>query len=331
MIVDDAPELARSLAELLQTVGFPDVQVANSAEEAFRRLGLDRDAQDPPVDAILMDIAMPGVNGIEACRRLKAHETLRDVPVIMVAGQTDEHHLEEAFAAGATDYVTKPVKAVELVARLNAALALKAELDQRRARERDLLRVTQQLQEANRALQQLSTLDGLTGIANRRAFDSFLADEWKQAVRDRHDLALILIDIDHFKAFNDGYGHQEGDECLRSVARVLHDGVKRSTDLVARYGGEEFAVVLPHTERGAAVRIAEQLRAAVEGLGMPNTHAPSGRVTISAGVGHVWPRRQDEPARLVRAADEALYQAKAEGRNRVRAAPADAPTHQGEP
>ncbi len=179
------------------------------------------------------------------------------------------------------------------------------------------------------ALQRLTTQDALTGIANRRAFDHALGLEWHQARRSGLPLSLMMIDIDHFKAFNDRYGHLEGDRCLRAVARALQAGAVRTTDLVARYGGEEFAVLLPLTDAEAALHLAERLRSAVEDLAIGNEASGNGRVTISVGVASMhapWPQALSlddgalrGSAALVEMADQALYAAKAAGRNRVMA------------
>lgn len=178
-------------------------------------------------------------------------------------------------------------------------------------------RRTRELDEANRKLASLSLTDGLTGIANRRYFDDHLNLEWSRAARDRQPLSLVMVDIDHFKAFNDHYGHLAGDDCLRQVARVLKNIASRPGDLVARYGGEEFALILPHTENGARV-LGERCRAAVAGIKIPH-HASPVRpvVTVSVGVSSILPGRDQDPSRLIEAADRALYRAKLLGRNRV--------------
>src|SRR5262249_11988654 len=197
-----------------------------------------------------------------------------------------EYDLEVAFDAGATDYITKPVKPAELRARLSQALRLKSELDRRQARELELLEVTRQLQQANEALQFLSTHDELTGGANRRQFDARLAQEWNRAVRDVVPLSLLLLDVDHFKGYNDHYGHQKGDECLRRVAHALSGALRRAGDFVARYGGEEFGVLLSHTGTQGATAVAEGLRQQVEALGLEYPCSPlGGRGTVDLGCG----------------------------------------------
>lgn len=187
-----------------------------------------------------------------------------------------------------------------------------------RASERKLLEIREQLESSNAVLQQRSTVDGLTGVANRRVFDEAFASEWTRAMRNGYSIAVILADIDHFKRHNDQYGHQAGDECLRLVARTLAAAVKRSGDLVARYGGEEFAVILPNADSKGATAVAERLRLAVEQIRLAHVGSVTGRdVTISLGVAATVPARGASPRSLVEAADEALYQAKAVGRNQV--------------
>lgn len=174
------------------------------------------------------------------------------------------------------------------------------------------------LQEAQGALQNMSYLDGLTGIANRRKFDEYLEAEWGRAIRDRTAISLILGDIDSFKGFNDSYGHLKGDECIKTVAAVLKQSVKRPADLVARYGGEEFAVILPATDSDGALKVAENMRKDIEVLQIENIQAlPYRCLTISLGVATFYPGVGSVPAEIVGAADKALYQAKREGRNRV--------------
>lgn len=173
------------------------------------------------------------------------------------------------------------------------------------------------LQEANDQLEKLASMDGLTGISNRRRFDEYLNVEWRRGIRDREPLSLIILDVDHFKTFNDTYGHQAGDECLRAIAGIIDSRAKRTSDLAARYGGEEFALVLPSTDSEGALLLAESIRTAVEGFTV--SHEATGaqmHVTLSAGVSTLVPDKASSPEDLIRLADTALYEAKTTGRNR---------------
>jgi diguanylate cyclase (GGDEF)-like protein len=327
LIVDDLPDNRLPLRSLLRKAGYTDLWMAGSARDAFHLLGMDEAGKTRSshpyfsFDAILMDIMMPDIDGIEACRRIKAHEHLRDIPIIMVTSLAESKDFEAAFAAGAMDYVVKPINIVELLVRLRSAVALKREMDCRKKREQELLEKTRQLEEVNRQLQLLSSLDGLTRVANRRHFDEALQRAWKDAARRETQLSLLLLDLDHFKRYNDTYGHQSGDDCLKEVAQTLARTLHRPTDLVARYGGEEFAVILADTDiRGAAV-VAGTLRSQVEALDIVHDHSPlREQVTISVGVATALARSGSSPQLLLRAADQALYEAKRQGRNRVMAA-----------
>ncbi|MGZ3237013.1 MAG: GGDEF domain-containing protein, partial [Burkholderiaceae bacterium] len=178
--------------------------------------------------------------------------------------------------------------------------------------------------EAQHALELLATQDGLTGIANRRRFDELLQLEWGRAMRDSKVLTLLMVDVDYFKIYNDTYGHQAGDTCLKAIAATMADCIQRTVDVAARYGGEEFAVILPNAPSSGATVVAERIRSAVEQLDVPGLTGQGGKVTISIGVATVTPLQPGGFTQLIAAADAALYQAKHEGRNRLVAVDLDA-------
>ncbi len=313
LVVDDSRLARAAMAGVLRAAGHQDLLEAGSAEEALALLNQRR--QD--VGLVLLDIVLPDLDGITACARIKQAPNLKGIPVIMVTAQDDLDSLMAAFQAGAMDYITKPIQEVELTARARSALALKLEMDRRKAREKELQKLTRQLAKANQELRQLSARDGLTGVANRRFYDEQLAKQWAHCARERVPLTHLMIDIDLFKKFNDRYGHLAGDDCLQQVARALRNRLKRPVDLLARYGGEEFAAVLPYTDAEGALVVAEALRAAVEALGIEHQDSAAGVITISLGVATCLPRQEQDFQIITAASDRGLYAAKEQGRNRI--------------
>lgn len=314
LIIDDSKDIRLLLQSILKKAGYQNIVSAESAKAAFAYLGIDGNkskSDSKNFDLILMDILMPEIDGIEACKRIKKLESLRDIPIIMVTAQTDVSVLQQAFDIGVIDYIIKPINKIELLARIRSVLKLKKEMDRRKE-------LVIKLEEANRKLKKLSSIDGLTGIANRRIFDEFLNNEWKRALRNQKQLSLIMIDIDFFKKYNDTYGHQAGDDCLKQVAKTLSGVLKRPGDLAARYGGEEFVVILPDTNSVNAKKIGEKARTEIEALNMLHKNSEvSNRVTISLGTASTTPHRDLLVEDLIQAADKALYRAKHEGRNRL--------------
>ncbi len=284
LIVDDRPANVQALAEALGK----DYELL-VAESARRALELA-----PSADLVLLDVRMPDMDGLEVCRRLKAEEATRRIPVIFVTGLEQTEHETRGFEAGAVDYIVKPINPAIVRARVRTHLELKAA--------RDLL-------------ERLATMDALTGIANRRRFDDALQEEWRRSMRTSHLLTLAFADIDHFKAFNDRHGHGGGDLCLRRVAEALQRLGRRPGELVARYGGEEFAFLLPDVDlEGARAFVARALHAVagieIEGL------TPAGALGVSVGAVTLIPSPLNSLEDALRAADQGLYKAKAAGRGR---------------
>lgn len=319
LVVDDSLVSRTLIADLLNEVGFRELILCGSAEEAYIEIGFDNPAQtETDLDLILLDINLPGISGLEACHCLSQHPLFRDVPIIIISAIGQTEGLDAAFSAGATDYITKPPGRTELLGRVRAALRLKKEMDRRKVRETELLVLNQRLADMNQALEKLSVTDSLTGLANRRSFNEFLQQEWLREQRSRNPFAVIMIDIDHFKRYNDHYGHMEGDTCLQKVALALQGGISRASDLLARYGGEEFVAVLPNTDLRGAEEIAANLHACIAELGIPHAASPvSSKLTISIGIASQVPVQGALPTSILTMADAALYQAKQSGRNQT--------------
>lgn len=311
LIVDDAPEIRLFLRRILAKVGYGEVLEAGSGEEALHKL------EHNAVDLILLDVEMEHMDGLATCRAIRERTGLLDVPIIMVTAREDAGTLEQAFEAGALDYVRKPFQRAELLARVRSALRLKREMDLRKRREAELEALTQALEAANEKLRELSRTDPLTGLANRRVFEETLKREFSRARRHKRPLALLMLDVDRFKRFNDTYGHPAGDACLAQVAQVLKEALVRPSDLVARYGGEEFAIVLPETPPHGAKTVSREILDGVRRLAIPHRELPWGVVTVSIGVAACLERFPETPGALVELADQALYRAKEDGRNRM--------------
>jgi diguanylate cyclase (GGDEF)-like protein len=308
LLVDDDPATIKLLRRILADSG--ELRFATSGADALRL------AREAAPDLMLLDAEMPGLNGFQVFDALKAEPALADVAVIFVTSQSEALFAVSAFEKGAVDYIIKPVNAALVLARVRTQLRVKRLTDE---------------------LRRTATTDSLTGIASRRQFDESFKLEWLRTQRTGDPLALLLVDVDHFKLYNDRYGHPPGDVCLRAVAQALVSASLRSADVVARYGGEEFVVLLSKTPRGGAEYIARRILDAVDALGIPHEASPTARnVTVSVGIGCLdtasscWGDPATEPRRngplhashtagdLVLAADKALYSAKAAGRAQAR-------------
>ncbi len=266
---------------------------------------------------ILQDLIMPGIDGFGLIKSYRDCPQLASVPVIVLSSKEDPKLKAHSFAVGANDYLVKLPDRLELLARVRYHSSAHVNRLQRDEAFSFLRESQQQLAEANIELQKLAALDALTGIANRRRFDEVMVTEWQRGQRDLKPLSLLMCDVDCFKLYNDSLGHLAGDLCLKKVAAVLTENLKRPADLAARYGGEEFAIVLPETGAEGALALAESCRSKLESLAIEHPHAPGGVVTMSIGVATMMPSPQFTITHLIAVADKALYSAKSNGRNRV--------------
>ena len=288
LIVDDAMENIQILHGALQ-----DEHEVLFALDGAKALAL---AYSQRPDLILLDAVMPGMDGYAVLQALRAAPETLDTPVIFVTALFSPEDETRALDAGAADFISKPVNAAVVRARVRTQLTVKRQAD---------------------ALRALTLTDSLTGVANRRAFSERIDNEWRRAVRTGLPMSLILADVDHFKMYNDHYGHQAGDAALSQGAHAMCRAANRAQDLVARYGGEEFAVLLPETDAHGAACVAQRVLDELAALGMAHAVSPTGPLlTVSMGIASLVPDRSGSSAALIRSADALLYQAKAEGRNR---------------
>lgn len=308
LLVDDQVMVCEAVRRALAHHGDVDFHYCTDPLEAIEV------AQRVKPTVILQDLVMPGVDGLDLVRRYRKHPALQAVPVIVLSTKEDPATKSEAFQAGANDYLVKLPDTVELIARIRYHTRAYLDHVQRDEAYRALRESQRELMRANLELERLTRIDGLTGLGNRRYFDEYLAAEWKRGQRTGNALSVLMIDVDHFKRYNDAYGHLAGDEVLKRVAGVIQSGACRATDLAARFGGEEFVVILTDVPHEGAFHVAERMVQNVRDLNIPHG---SERVTISVGVATAWPNGDTDQGAVVNAADLALFRAKNAGRDRA--------------
>ncbi|RZM78137.1 diguanylate cyclase response regulator [Pseudoalteromonas rubra] len=290
LVVDDAKVIRKLVSAILKpvcrTVSFESAETALKVCHKIKP------------DLIIMDIHLEGMSGLEACQQLKSDPELADIPLIFITSNQDPKTQEKCWDAGAVDFIEKPLVASTLVKRITTHLKYKVQAD---------------------ILTNQSFVDGLTELYNRRFFDIEIERLLKDSLRRRVPLALLLIDIDFFKKFNDSLGHLEGDQALKSVTRQVSLCARRPVDLVCRYGGEEIAVLLPDTSVHSAQQFASDIVKSISDLAIVHPMSPHKHVTVSVGVSCTGSSKATTPAQLIAQADDALYHAKEAGRNQYQA------------
>ncbi|MDR3334341.1 MAG: diguanylate cyclase [Treponema sp.] len=289
LIIDDE----KTNLMMLNTILAQDytIFIAKSGQEGLSRAGADKP------DLILLDILMPGMDGFEVLRTLKAQEDTMSIPVIIISALDNENDEEQGFMLGAVDYIVKPFKNTIVKARIKTQIQILHQI---------------------RMIERMGMIDGLTDIANRRCFDDRIALEWWRAIRKQQPLSFMMMDVDHFKAYNDTYGHPQGDILLKTIAKIFTSAVMRPVDLAARIGGEEFGILLPETELAIALQIAEKIRSQVESTRIPTTDGKIiTTITLSIGVVSLIPTKALSLEEFIARADRNLYTAKKTGRNRI--------------
>lgn len=288
LVVDDMTTTLLLLHDLLKDTY--EVKIAKSGTKALEILESPND-----IDLILLDIEMPDINGYDVCKRIKNNETIKNIPIIFITGRTSQEDEEYGLNLGAIDYITKPFNKAIVKLRIKNYLDLKIKNDM---------------------LEKLSMYDGLTNIRNRRFFDETFEKTFNEIKRDKKSLAVLMIDIDFFKPYNDNYGHGQGDETLRKVAKALEKTIKRPSDFVARYGGEEFVILLKDIKKDGVEAVANNLLNAVRELKITHEFSKiENYVTISIGASFYNSNSDITKLELLLKADETLYNVKNSGRN----------------
>ena len=288
LVVDDMTTTLLLIHDLLKDTY--EVKIAKSGTKALEILESPND-----IDLILLDIEMPDINGYDVCKRIKNNETIKNIPIIFITGRTSQEDEEYGLNLGAIDYITKPFNKAIVKLRIKNYLDLKIKNDM---------------------LEKLSMYDGLTNIRNRRFFDETFEKTFSEIKRDKKSLAVLMIDIDFFKPYNDNYGHGQGDETLRKVAKALEKTIKRPTDFVARYGGEEFVILLKDINKDGVEAVANNLLNAVRELKITHEFSKiENYVTISIGASFYNSNSDITKLELLLKADETLYNVKNSGRN----------------
>jgi diguanylate cyclase (GGDEF)-like protein len=288
LIIDDEKKNLDALREILQNEN--TLEFAQSSAGALARI------EDHKPDLILLDLHLPDINGFDLLLKFKETDETRDIPVILLTGLASIEDEERGLRLGAVDYLTRPYHSAVVQARIRVHLEIVKHI---------------------RTIERLGMIDALTDIPNRRFFDLRIKEEWRRTYRHKAAISMLMLDVDKFKNYNDTYGHPQGDQMLKFIARVLTENLHRPSDMAARLGGEEFAILLGDTDALGAAKVAEVIRRAVE-VGI--VYTPQGEptsITVSIGISTMIPTIDTEIADFIQEADKNLYIAKDRGRNQV--------------
>lgn len=312
LLVDDQPIIAEGIRRMLASESDMQLTYTEDPAQAIEK------AVEIDATIILQDLVMPDADGMTLLRFYKANHETRDIPVIVLSSKEEATTKSEAFSYGASDYLVKLPDAIELIARIRAHAKNYILQKERDSAFFALRQLKKQLETSNKKLQELSTKDGLTGIANRRHFDETLETDLQDGLKNNTPVSLVLIDIDYFKDFNDNYGHQLGDDCLKEVASLLSKACLNPQDLAARYGGEEFVALLSGTDEAQALKVAERFNEMLERTCIEHRHSGvASHITVSMGIATHDTGNSYKAKDLIEEADRALYRAKESGRNRA--------------
>lgn len=309
LVVDPSASNRSLICECLAQL--PEIRPI-AASDGVRALRIFRE-RTPSL--VLLDISLDDNDSLGLAREIRNWECTNEqdgfaswTPIVFLSSVMDEEVLARSILAGGDDFLYKPVSEIVLLAKVRSMLRIVA--------------MQQEIHTAHRQLKEISRLDGLTNIPNRRHFDETLSAEWKRCIRTESPLSIVFSDVDFFKQFNDTYSHQAGDACLKAIASSLNESLFRVEDMVARYGGEEFAAILPGTDGAGAHAVAERMRLSARELCIPHEKGVGGLISCSFGIATLHPTLDDSPLQLLQAADAGLYAAKRAGRNQIRIADA---------
>jgi len=305
LVVEDSKVTMKALCSYLGRMGIENPLTAVTGQAAIDIFRTERP------DIVLLDAILPDIDGFDIARQFRSMEKAGEwTAIIFLTSMDKDEDVARGIEAGGDDYLLKPISAAVLAAKIRAMSRLVE-------KQRQLAEVAQKQNVANKKLQRLSTVDALTGIGNRRLFDEFAQREWRRCLRMKKPLSIVMLDVDHFKLFNDSYGHPAGDACLKAVATQVARSAPRAGDLAARYGGEEFAMILGETDLDGANWVANHICQQVAARKIPHRASSFQHVTVSCGVASVIPQADMSLQGLLKAADNALYMAKTQGRNKV--------------